>query len=212
MVASSRTIQKKDVRRASVMREKGRPEFSVILAFNVKVDPEAEKEAKSLGVRIFTAEIIYHLFDAFTAYIDGVRREKKKEVGQEAVFPCILTVLPQYIFNKKDPIVLGVLVDEGILKVGTPLCVPEKDLRIGTVASVEHNRKPVDSATTGMEVCIKIVGEPNVMAGRHFEAKNKLVSRLTRNSIDCLKEHFRDELSKADWRTVITIKKLLDIP
>lgn len=50
----------------------------------------------------------------------------RKEVQQEAVFPCILTVLPQFVFNKKDPIVVGVLVQEGILKVGTPLCVPEK--------------------------------------------------------------------------------------
>lgn len=69
-------------------------------------------------------------------------------------------------------------------------------LRIGRVASVEVNRKPVEKATKGMEVCIKIVGEPTVMIGRHFESSSKVCSRLTRNSIDCLKEHFRDELSK----------------
>ncbi|KAL8274724.1 hypothetical protein Esti_001329 [Eimeria stiedai] len=207
------SVQKRDVRKASIMREKGRPELSVILAFNVKVDAEAEKEAKVLGVRIMTAEIIYHLFDEFTAYFNQVKQEKKKEVQQEVVFPCILSVLPQFIFNKKDPIVVGVLVEEGFLKVGTPLCVPEKgDLRIGTVVSVELNRKPIDKAVAGTEVCIKVVGEPSIMVGRHFEAKNKLVSRLTRNAIDCLKEHFRDELSKDDWKTVVQIKKLLDIP
>lgn len=59
------------------MREKGRPELSVILAFNVKVDPEAEKEAKTLGVKIMTAEIIYHLFDDFTKYFQQVKDEKK---------------------------------------------------------------------------------------------------------------------------------------
>lgn len=31
------TVQKKDVKKASIMREKGRPDLSVILAFNVKV-------------------------------------------------------------------------------------------------------------------------------------------------------------------------------
>ena len=71
-----------------------------------------------------------------------------------------------------------------------------KDLRIGTVASVEINRKAVDVARAGAEVCLKIVGEPNIMVGRHFDLKNKIVSRLTRSSIDCLKEHFRDELTK----------------
>lgn len=54
----------------------------------------------------------------------------RKEVQQEAIFPCILSILPQYVFNKKDPIVCGVLVEDGILKVGTPLCVPDKEVRI----------------------------------------------------------------------------------
>lgn len=34
-----------------------------------------------------------------------------------AVFPCVLKIIPTCIFNKKDPIVLGVEVVEGIAKV-----------------------------------------------------------------------------------------------
>lgn len=34
----------------------------------------------------------------------------------------------QAIFNKRDPIVLGVTVDAGILRTGTPLCVPSKEV------------------------------------------------------------------------------------
>ena len=71
------TVQKKDIKRASVMREKGKGEYSVVLAFNVKIDAEAEKEAKVLGVRIFSAEIIYHLFDAFTEYFNAYKQNKK---------------------------------------------------------------------------------------------------------------------------------------
>ena len=36
----------------------------------------------------------------------------------------------QYIFNSRDPIVMGVMVEAGIVKEGTPLCVPSKDVRI----------------------------------------------------------------------------------
>lgn len=62
-------IHKKDVMRASVMLEKGRQKYAVILAFDVPVTKEARELSESLGVRIFTADIIYHLFDQFTAYL-----------------------------------------------------------------------------------------------------------------------------------------------
>lgn len=38
-------------------------------------------------------------------------------------------ILPQAIFNKRDPIVLGVTVEAGVLRTGTPLCVPSKEVR-----------------------------------------------------------------------------------
>ena len=36
----------------------------------------------------------------------------------------------QAIFNKRDPIVLGVTVDAGVLREGTPLCVPSKEVNL----------------------------------------------------------------------------------
>lgn len=47
-----------------------------------------------------------------------------------AVFPCKLRILPQFIFNSRDPIVMGVTVEAGLLKTGTPLCVPSKGVNI----------------------------------------------------------------------------------
>jgi len=44
-------------------------EFATILAFDVKVTDEANKFAEAEGVKIFTADIIYNLFDAFTEYV-----------------------------------------------------------------------------------------------------------------------------------------------
>ena len=35
----------------------------------------------------------------------------------------------QFIFNTRDPIVVGVVVENGIVKEGTPLCVPSKEVR-----------------------------------------------------------------------------------
>jgi translation initiation factor 5B len=41
-----------------------------LLAFDVKVTPEARDFAEDEGIKIFTAEIIYHLFDSFTLYVE----------------------------------------------------------------------------------------------------------------------------------------------
>ncbi len=35
--------------------------------------------------------------------------------------------------------------------------------------------------------------------------------QLTRESIDACKEYFRDDLSKADWKLIVTLKKTFDI-
>jgi hypothetical protein len=40
------------------------------------------------------------------------------------------------------------------------------------------------------------------MYGRHFEHTDQLVSRISRESINALKAHFTDEMSKDDWRLV----------
>lgn len=209
-------VHKKDVMKASVMLEK-KKEFATILAFDVKVTPEARELADEVGVKIFIADIIYHLFDQFKAYIENLKEEKKKEASDEAVFPCVLKIMPNCIFNKKDPIVLGVDVLDGIVKIGTPICIPDKDfIDIGRIASIEINKKQIDVAKKGQMVAIKIVGtnpeEQQKMYGRHFEMEDALVSHITRRSIDILKANYRDDLSMEDWKLVLKLKNLFKIP
>ncbi|XP_015161861.1 eukaryotic translation initiation factor 5B-like [Solanum tuberosum] len=208
-------VHKKDVMKASVMLEK-KKEYATILAFDVKVTQEAQELADEAGVKNFIADIIYHLFDQFKAYIDNLKEEKKKEVAEEAVFPCSLKIVPNHVYNKKDPIVVGVDVLEGIARVGTPICIPQREfIDIGQIASIENNHRPVDSAKKGQRVSIKIVGsnceEIQKMFGRHFEMEDDLVSKVSRRSIDILKANFRNELSIEDWRLVKTLKNLFKI-
>lgn len=207
-------VHKKDVMKASTMLEHD-PQYAVILAFDVKVERESQEMADSLGVRIFSAEIIYHLFDAFTKYREDYKKAKQDEFRHVAVFPVKLRVLPQFIFNSRDPIVMGVIVEAGVLKQGTPLCVPSKAfVDIGVVTSIEINHKPVDTAKKGQEICIKIEpipGESPKMYGRHFEATDIIVSKITRASIDALKNWFRDEMQKSDWQLIMELKKTFEI-
>ncbi|XP_066433204.1 eukaryotic translation initiation factor 5B isoform X1 [Eleutherodactylus coqui] len=207
-------VHKKDVMKASVMLEHD-PQYAVILAFDVRIEREAQEMADSLGVRIFSAEIIYHLFDAFTKYRQDYKKQKQEEFKHIAVFPCKMKILPQFIFNSRDPIVMGVIVEAGQLKQGTPICVPSKSfVDIGIVTSIEINHKTVDVARKGQEVCVKIEpipGESPKMYGRHFEATDHLVSKITRQSIDALKNWFRDEMQKTDWQLIVELKKVFEI-
>ncbi|XP_018516837.1 eukaryotic translation initiation factor 5B [Lates calcarifer] len=207
-------VHKKDVMKASTMLEHD-PQYAVILAFDVKVERESQEMADSLGVRIFSAEIIYHLFDAFTKYREDYKKAKQDEFKHIAVFPVKLRVLPQFIFNSRDPIVMGVSVEAGVLRQGTPLCVPSKGfVDIGVVTSIEMNHKSVDSAKKGQEICVKIEpipGESPKMYGRHFEATDIIVSKITRASIDALKNWFRDEMQKSDWQLIMELKKTFEI-
>ncbi|XP_060530390.1 eukaryotic translation initiation factor 5B isoform X2 [Cylas formicarius] len=207
-------VVKKDVMKASIMLEHD-PQYATILAFDVKIEKDAQELADSMGVKIFQADIIYHLFDKFTAYREELKQRKRDEFKHIAVFPCKLRVLPQFVFNSRDPIVCGVMVEAGIVKEGTPICVPSKEfLDVGVVTSIESNHKPVENARKGMEICIKIEpipGEAPKMFGRHFDETDMLVSKISRQSIDACKDYFRDDLLKTDWQLMVELKKLFQI-
>lgn len=88
----------------------------------------ADKE----GIKIFQADIIYHLFDSFTKYQEELKAKKREEFKHIAVFPCKLRIIPQYIFNARNPIVIGVQVEAGIVKEGTPIIIPTKEVGFKT--------------------------------------------------------------------------------
>jgi translation initiation factor 5B len=108
----------------------------------------------------------------------------------------------------------GVIVEEGIAKVGTPICIPTKEnMMVGIIAGIQANRNDVQIAKAGEQVALKIEHghRPGLMYGRHFDHNDKLVSKITRDSIDLLKENFKDDLAREDWRLVIRLKKLFGI-
>jgi len=104
---------------------------------------------------------------------------------------------------------------EGILKKGTPVCVPDKkDLLIGRVEGIERNHEEINQAVVGDEVAVKINQDElgkNVCYGRHFDHNNQICSLLTRKSIDLLKSGFKDEMNDELWKLVIKLKRVFKI-
>ena len=62
--------------------------------------------------------------------------KKREEFRHIAIFPCKLRVLPQHIFNSRDPIVMGVMVEGGIVKEGTPITIPSKSVSTSGVGHI----------------------------------------------------------------------------
>jgi translation initiation factor 5B len=124
-------VFKRDVMNCGIMLEKQK-EYAVMLCFDVKVDKEAQAYAEEQGIKIFTADIIYHLFDAFTKHMAQIAEQKKEDSKLLAVFPCVLNTVA--VFNKTSPIVIGVDVVDGNLRMHTPLAA----VRQNTVTGVKE--------------------------------------------------------------------------
>jgi len=128
-------VHKKDILKATktLAREnekKIKKEYACVLAFDVNVTNEAAKFAEDEGVKIFTAKIIYHLFDEFTAYVKECEDNRKNDGGTAAIFPCTVEIVKDAVFRRNAPIILGVIVTSGQLRIGTPLCVPDKEVSL----------------------------------------------------------------------------------
>ena len=177
-------------------------------------------------MKVFTAEIIYHLFDKFTAYMAEVRKVQQEAAALTAVFPCVCEISsPEHVWCRGgggDPILVGMTVKEGTLRRGTPLCVERKGqkdpntglqayLDIGRVSSLEINRKPVDVAKQGQSASVKIDAVTSIAFGRQFDHTYPLYSRVTRRSIDALKEFFREECDRSDWDLLVRMKKMYGV-
>lgn len=79
---------------------------------------------------------------------------------------------------------------------------------------MEFDHKNVDMAKKGVDVCIKIENVPGhtpKLFGRHFDAEDLLVSKISRESINACKDHFREDLSKTDWKLMAELKKEFQI-
>jgi len=152
---------------------------------------------------------------------------KRKEASGSAVFPCVLRIIQ--VFRSRDPIVLGVDVIEGSIRIGTPLAAVKineitKERTIYSLGkmynplclesdhstSIEQNHKSVDivkKGQAGAGVAIKIEGATQQLFGRHIDEKETLYSHISRHSIDTLKgPAIRDEVTKEEWALIVKLK------
>ncbi|MEZ0249319.1 MAG: translation initiation factor IF-2 [Thermoproteus sp.] len=160
----------KDVVEA-VLSKRRDPAYGAILAFNVKVPPEVEKEAQSSGVKIIRGEILYKVVDEYLRWAGELKAKALEAVLSQLVRPGVVQLMPGYVFRRRDPVIVGVRVVKGTIKPGYALVRPD-GREVGRIMQIQKHGSPVQEAKVGDEVAISIAGD--VMVGRQIKEGDTL--------------------------------------
>ena len=190
-------VSKRDVMEALVVKE-SEPLYGVILAFNVKVLPDAELEANDRGVKIFRSNIIYHLLEDYLNWFKEQQDRRKMEEYRRLIKPAKIRVLPGYVFRKAKPAIFGVEVLAGSIKPRVPL-ITERGRDIGEISQIQDKGKPISEASMGMQVAISM---HKPIVGRHVREGETLYVRVPQEHAKILTSKMRDLLSEEEVKAL----------
>ncbi|ADL19499.1 Probable translation initiation factor IF-2 [Acidilobus saccharovorans 345-15] len=197
-------VSKNDVLEAS-LTAKADKSLGVILAFNVKVLPEAEQEAARSGVKIFSDNIIYHLLDQYTEWRERLKEEEINAQLNQLVRPGKFMILPGFVFRRSDPVIVGIEVLGGVVRPGYPL-ISSKGREVGRVLAIKDNDKSLDVVRTGARVAISIEGK--VMVGRQIDEGDIVYTDVPVDHAIKLLTDFRKFISDDE---VIVLKEIAEL-
>jgi translation initiation factor 5B len=183
-------VSRRDVTEAFVVKER-EPLHGVILAFNVKVLPDAEEEAANRNIPIFNHKTIYNLIDD---YLQWKNQEEETRLGEEygrLVKPAKVKFLPGYVFRKAKPAVVGVEVLAGKIKPKNTL-TKEDGRNVGEILQIQDKGKAVSEANVGMQVAVSL---SKTVVGRHIHEGEVFYVRVPEAHAKVLLTKFQDRLT-----------------
>lgn len=191
-IADIGPVSKIDVIDASITRKED-PYLGVIIAFNVKVQPDAAEEAKRLGVKIFQDNVIYRLLEDYEKWIEEERERERMRELSELVRPGKFRILPGFIFRRSDPAIVGIKVEGGVIRPGYPV-MDENGRPLGRILAIRDRDRSLPEARLGMEVAVSIQGR--ILIGRHVDEGDVLYTNVPAEHARRLVAEFKDLLSK----------------
>jgi translation initiation factor 5B len=186
-------VSKRDVTEAVVVKG-NEPLHGVVLAFNVKVLPDAEEEAKNRGVPIFQNNIIYHLIDDYVQWIKSEKEAQLREEFDRLVRPGKIKFLPGYVFRKAKPAIVGIEILAGHIQPKYVL-VKEDGQDVGEIKQIQDRGQAVSEADTGMQVAVSL---DKPIVGRHIHERDIFYVRVPESHAKILLTKFQDRLSSEE--------------
>jgi len=186
-------VSKRDITEAAVVKEH-EPLYGAVLAFNVKVLPDAQVEARDRGVRVFEANIIYHLIENYTGWMRGEQEARMAKEFEKFVTPGKLRVLPGYVFRRAHPAIFGVEVVAGTIKPKYQLVgVDGQDL--GEIMQIQDKGKAVSEARLGVQVAVSL---EKPVFGRHINEGDTLYVKVPEAHAKAMLTKFQTRLTSEE--------------
>jgi len=189
-VADVGDVSRRDVTEAAIVKER-EPLHGVILAFNVKVLPDAEKEARNRDVPIFNHKTIYNLIDEYLQWLKQENETRLDEEFSRLVKPAKMKFLPGYVFRKAKPAVIGVEILAGCIKPRHTL-VKEDGRKVGEILQIQDKGKAASEANVGSEVAVSL---SKTIVGRHIHEGEVFYVRVPEAHAKVLLTKFQDRLT-----------------
>src|SRR3989337_1810598 len=191
-IADVGDVSKRDVVEASVVKSR-EPLSGVVLAFGVKILPDAEIEAANNGIQVFKEPIIYNLIDKYLEWLK-MKREAKIELELEKlVKPGKILVMQGFVFRRAKPAIFGVEVLGGRLKPKYSLVRAEDVVDVGEVQQIQDKGKAISEAKQGMQVAVSM---DKPVVGRHVFEKGVLFVKVPEPDVRVLMSTYLDKLTE----------------
>lgn len=213
-------VHKSSITIAGTQLSKAKPEYALILAFDVKIDPAAQKEADMQGVTVFCEDVIYHLHDKAVEHFKK-QRENQRSL-RKPVFPVAMKFVnhpngKHMIFHSSDPILVGLEITNGTLHIGTPIMMylpgkPMHNTHLGHVLTIKKGQDDVKSAKKGEHVSVSIgsgqISSKPELTDKNTEGEPQFLSKMSTSDAEFLLENFRDEMSEDSIKLIEAFRKL----
>ncbi|WP_128476588.1 translation initiation factor IF-2 [Halorussus pelagicus] len=177
----------------SVASTAGEDKHKTILAFNVDVLADAEREAEESDVKLFESGVIYRLIEEYEEYVEELERAQQETVMDNITRPARFQILQDHTFRQNDPAVVGVEVLSGTIKKNSNVVKFEGNdpTRVGHLKGIQEQGDDVDEARSGNRVSVAIDG-PTV--GRQIEEGDELWMEVPEKHAKILEQELADDI------------------
>jgi translation initiation factor 5B len=186
-------VSRRDVVEAKAVRVKD-PYLGVVLAFGVKLLPDAEEEIAISKIPVFKGDVLYHVLEEYSRWVDAQKIAGAKAEMDLLIRPGKIKVLKGFVFRRNDPAIVGVEVLDGIIKPKYPL-INSSGRRIGQVIGIQDQGKAVEEAGAGKQVAVSI---DKPVVGRQIFEGDVLYVDVPAQHARVLSSKFRDYLKPSE--------------